>query len=105
MSESQPKSNAGRDLPQAKLKRQRWHFQVVWVVPLVAALVAGYLVYNRLHEFGRRITLRFRDGNGLKTGETPIKYRGVSVGEVKAIDLSRDRQYVEVVARLKRSAD
>jgi len=105
MSVPQQDTAAGPDLPKATVKRSRWHLQIIWVVPLVAALVAGYLVYNRLHEFGANITIHFRNGDGLRIGETPLKYRGVVIGEVKVIELSRDRQDVEVVVRLKRSAD
>ena len=101
MSESQNKS---AELPKAKVKRLKWHFSVVWIVPLVAAVMAGYLVYQRVQEFGPKITIRFRNGGGLKIGETPIKYRGVTIGEVRGVELSKDNQRVEVSARLKRSA-
>jgi paraquat-inducible protein B len=75
---------------------------VVWVVPLIAAVVASYLVYERVHEFGAKITIQFRDASGLRIGQTPIKYRGVTVGEVTAMELSKDHQYVVVQARLQR---
>src|SRR5688500_16401656 len=84
--------------------RQRRYFSVVWVVPLVAALVAGYLVYRHLQRAGPRITIRFTDGSGLKPGQSVIKYRGVTVGEVQTISLSTNLGTVEVGARLDRSA-
>jgi paraquat-inducible protein B len=77
---------------------------VLWVVPLAAAVVAGYLVYHRVQQSGPTITIRFKDGMGLRTGQTPVKYRGVTVGEVAGIELSKDQQYVLVEARLQRSA-
>jgi paraquat-inducible protein B len=69
----------------------------------VAALVAGYLVYERVQDVGPAITIKFKDGSGLRTGQTPIKYRGVSVGEVIAVDLSNDRRYVLASVRLRRA--
>jgi paraquat-inducible protein B len=104
MSHAQKNAGAGEDLPKAKVRRRQWRFPVVWMVPVVAALVAGYLVYHRVHEFGAKITIEFRDGSGLKIGQTPIKYRGVTVGEVTAVELSTDQQSVFVEARLRRSA-
>jgi len=104
MNESQEKLEAADGLPKAKVKRSRWRFPVVWVVPAIAAIVAGYLVYGRLQQLGPKITIRFKDGNGLKTGQTPIKYRGVQIGEVTAVELSPDQQAVVVRARLQRSA-
>lgn len=87
----------------ANVKRRRF-FSVVWLVPLVAAGVAGYLVYQRVAQAGPLITIRFADGEGLKPGQSPVKYRGVAVGEVRSIALSRDLHGVLVEARLDKSA-
>jgi paraquat-inducible protein B len=91
-------------LPEARVTRQRWRVAIVWVVPLVAAIVAGYLIVSRLQEFGPTITIRFRDGSGVKAGQTELRYRGVPVGEVTGIELSRNREHVLVKTRLRRSA-
>jgi len=64
------------ELPKAKVRKTRWSFSVVWAVPVIAAIVAGYLIYGRFQQLGPQITIRFRDGSGLKTDQTPIKYRG-----------------------------
>ncbi len=92
------------ELPKAKVRRRRWNFPIVWVVPVVAAIVAGYLIYNRVQEFGLRITISFKDGSGLRAGATPIKYRGVPIGEVTALEMSQDLQRVQVKVRLRRWA-
>lgn len=90
--------------PARAIVKRRRSISVVWVVPFFAAVVAAYLVYGRVQEGGERITIRFKDGNGLKPGQTPIKYRGVTVGEVRAVELSSDLQSVQVKVRLQRSA-
>ena len=66
-------------LPAATVRKRRWRFPVVWIVPLIAAIVAGTLVYNRLQEFGPTITIKFRDASGVKADQTEIRYRGVPV--------------------------
>jgi paraquat-inducible protein B len=91
-------------LPEANETRRRWNLSIVWIVPLIAAIVAGYLVYGRLQEFGPKITIRFKDGSGVKVGQTTINYRGVQIGQVTAVELSQDHQAVLVKARLQRSA-
>ena len=103
MSDARTDRKAG-DLPKAKATTGGWRSLVVWVVPVVAALVAGYLVFDRVREFGPEITIRFKDGNGVRVGQTPVKYRGVPIGQVTAVDLSEDLQHVAVKARLQRSA-
>jgi paraquat-inducible protein B len=92
------------ELPSARVSRSRWSSAFIWVVPLVAALVAGYLIYGRLKEHGPEITIRFRDGSGIRVGQTPILYRGVQIGEVTGVGLSKDQRRVEIRARLQRSA-
>jgi paraquat-inducible protein B len=103
MNDPQNTPGAAEGPPRAKTKEKTWNFSAVWVVPVVAAIVAGYLVYNRVHEYGPKITIRFKDAGGLKIGQTPVRYRGVQVGEVTAVDLSEDRQHALVTVRLRRS--
>ena len=93
----------GEELPKARTRKRRL-FRLVWVVPLVAALVAGWLVLDRMREYGPTVVIKFADGGGLRVGQTPIKYRGVQIGEVTGIELSDDQKQVLVKARLRRSA-
>jgi paraquat-inducible protein B len=93
----------GEELPKARVRRRRLP-SVAWLVPLIAALVAGYLAWDRLRERGPEIVISFSDGVGLRVGLSPIKYRGVVIGEVTGIALSEDHEAVLVHARLQRSA-
>jgi len=104
MNDSQENPQVVDALPKAVVKKWRWNFAVVWVIPLLAVIVAGYLVYDRMREFGPKITIKFKDGSGLKIGQTPIKYRGVTIGEVTAVELTEDQQRVLVQVRLRRAA-
>ena len=104
MNDSRIGHEVSGELPKAKLKKQKWKFPVVWIVPLAALLVTASVVYDRAREFGPQITIQFKDGSGLRAGQTPIKYRGVPVGEVTAIELSKDHGHVRVKARLQRTA-
>lgn len=104
MSDSQNNSKADETLPKVKIKRGGWSFPVVWVVPVVAAIVAAYVAYDRAREYGPKITITFNDSSGVVTGQTPIKYRGVPIGEVTAVELSKDLKHAMVMARLQHSA-
>ena len=91
-------------LPRATVRRRGLLSIVVWIIPVIAAAVAGFLIWQRFQEYGPTITIKFKDGAGLRAGQTAIKYRGVPVGEVTNIDLSNDEQYVLVRARMRHSA-
>jgi paraquat-inducible protein B len=93
-----------RDLPQAKIKRQS-RISMIWIVPLVAAIVGGWLVVKYVRQLGPVISIQFSDGNEIEANQTTLKYRGVRVGDVLSVKLSHDAQHVEVRARLDKSAE
>lgn len=76
-------------LPQAVVSRRR-SFSLVWLIPLVAVLIGGWLVVKALREKGPEITIAFRSAEGLEAGKTRIKYKDVAIGLVEEISLSPD---------------
>ena len=93
-----------RDLPQAKIRRQS-RISMIWIVPLAAAIVGGWLVFKYVRQMGPVISIQFSDGDAIKPNQTTLQYRGVRVGEVLSVQLTRDLEHVEVQARLDRSAE
>ena len=91
------------ELPRARVRRRRL-FRLVWVVPVLALGVAAWLIWQHVRSIGPEITITFNDGAGLRVGQTPVKYRGVAIGEVSGVELSKDQKQVLVHARLTRSA-
>jgi paraquat-inducible protein B len=92
------------ELPRARMKGASRGISVVWVVPLVAAIVAGYVAFDQIRDLGPKITIAFDDSSGVIAGETPVKYRGVKVGSVTRVTLSEDHKHAKVNVRLQRSA-
>ncbi len=84
--------------PRAKLRRPR--FQFVWLIPIVAAMIAGYLGYRTLIEQGPLLTLTFATADGLQAGQTQVKYKAVALGTVESIDLAKDNSHVIVKVRM-----
>jgi paraquat-inducible protein B len=101
---TEPTPPASGHVPKARTKRRAWRFPFIWVVPVVSALVAGYLVYRHVREFGGTITIQFRSATGLEPGQTPIRYRGANIGQVTDVTLTRDEEYANVKVKLKRFA-
>lgn len=84
--------------------RKRVVLSLIWLVPVIAAIVAGILIFQNWQKFGPVITIRFDNANGLDPNQTIVRYRGVRVGNVRSIELTKDMQGVEVRARLSRFA-
>ena len=55
-------------------------FSMIWIVPIVAAIIGAWLVYKAITEEGPTITVTFETGAGLTAGKTRVKYRSVDVG-------------------------
>jgi len=90
-------------IPHARIAKPS-RFSLAWILPLVAAIIAGWLVFKNVRKTGPSITILFKDGAGLQDGQTVIRYRGVRVGEIRSVGLSGDAKLVQVNARLDRSA-
>jgi paraquat-inducible protein B len=91
------------NVPTARLKK-RARFSLVWLVPAIAAIAAGWLVFQNVRKIGPAITIQFNDGSGLQANQTVLRYRGVQIGNVDAVELTDDAHHVLVRARLERAA-
>jgi len=60
-------------------------FSLIWVVPLIAIVIGGWMIFRDLHSRGPEITIDFADGSGVVAGQTVLEYKGVSAGTVEAI--------------------
>jgi paraquat-inducible protein B len=82
----------------------RGRLSLVWVIPIVAALVGAWLTFHTLSQRGPAVTISFRSAEGLEAGKTKLKYKDVEIGTVESIELSEDLSRVIVSARLVKSA-
>ena len=93
------------DFPEAvAARRSRWRVQLVWLVPLVAVLIGGWLAVKTVLEKGPTITISFQTGEGLEAGKTKIKFKNVDIGVIKRVALSPDHKRVIASAELNRDA-
>ncbi|NVK57990.1 MAG: intermembrane transport protein PqiB [Alteromonadaceae bacterium] len=76
----------------------------VWIIPIIALLVAGWMVYYQWHNQGPLITIDMSSANGIEINKTPIKVRDLEVGKVKKIELKPDLNGVRITARVEKSA-
>jgi len=94
------------DLPQAQVAgKSRSAFSLVWIVPLVAVLIGGWLAWKTISEKGPEFVIRFKSAEGLEAGKTKIRYKAVDVGVVESIALTPDHNTVLVHARLEKFAE
>jgi paraquat-inducible protein B len=85
--------------PQAVV-RSRAQLSIVWLIPLIAAVVGLFLAYRAYSERGPTISITFEHALGLEAGNTRVKFKEVDIGLVEAVEVSEDLSKVIVTASL-----
>jgi paraquat-inducible protein B len=94
------------DLPQAMVVAPKRHrLSIVWIIPILAALVAIGIAVQRIRSEGPTITIVFSAAQGIEAGKTLIKYKDVNIGQVKTVQLTEDFAKVEVTAKITKRAE
>ena len=93
------------DLPQATaVPAKRARFSAVWIIPVLAAVVAIGIAVQRILSEGPTVTIIFKSAEGIEAGKTFVKYKDVNIGQVTAVRLTDDFGKVEVTAKMAKSA-
>ncbi|NOQ14166.1 MAG: MCE family protein [Methyloprofundus sp.] len=76
----------------------------IWLLPLLSALIGGWVLYQSMIEKGIEISILFDNAAGIREGKTPIIYKGVRIGVVREVHISKNLQQVNVIAEIQRAA-
>lgn len=92
------------DLPTAKT-RPASNWSAIWVLPLIALIIGGWLGWRAYNETGIEIQVRFESGEGIQANKTEVVYKGMSVGKVKTLKLDDEGPSKAVVATVEMNKD
>ena len=82
------------------VSRKRSRISMVWVIPILAAVVAVGIAVERLLTEGPTITIRMKIADGIEAGKTDVKYKDVKIGLVTKVELDTNSDGVELTARM-----
>ena len=94
--------------PEATLRARvdsRPRLSPIWLVPIIAMLIAGWLVWDAMAKRGPLITVTFQSAEGLQAGESHLRYLEVDIGLVESITLNPNMAGVSVTIRTTREAE
>ena len=98
--------------PQAEQHRQpavdrpsRWLPSLVWLIPLLAAIIGATQVVTWLFDKGPEVTVSFASGEGLEAGKTKVKFKDVDIGQVTKVRLGPDATRVLATIQMAKEAD
>ena len=88
-------ANPEANIPTPQVRAaQRWN--MVWVIPILAALVGAWMVWQHMRSSGPVASVSFETADGIAAGRTEVRCRSVRVGFVKSVELSEDLDSVKV---------
>jgi len=88
------------DEPHAKVHTAKWG-PWIWIVPVLAVFLVGYLIVRYGFFGGGDITVRFAEARGLAR-YSPVRFRGAKVGTVQKITI--DENLDQVLVRISMDA-
>ncbi len=93
-----------RNIPKIEASNKFNFITSIWIVPIIALIIAGWLAYKYFSELGPEIRILFPTNEGLKAGQSYIKYKDVPIGVIKKIELQEDGDGVVVVVRMDKTS-
>jgi len=91
---------------QEALVRESKSFSIIWLLPMIAVVIGGWLLVKSLVESPIEITIDFPSGTGMEVGKTKVIYEGITAGIVTDIRLdTTDLEGVIATVEIDRRAE
>ncbi len=68
----------------------------IWILPVVAFLIGGWLIYKGINDAGIDIVIHFENAEGVIVGKTRVMYKGIPIGTVKGIMVDQNMKGVSL---------
>jgi paraquat-inducible protein B len=104
MKDSHTDSDKAETAPAPRIKKKSG-FSLVWLIPIITALIGGWLIFKTLSEKGPDITITFKTAEGIEAGKTKIKYKEIEIGVVHSVHFSADFSHIIVKASMEKGSE
>ncbi len=99
MSDEQQRKNIGQGQA-AEASTRPTRFSVLWIIPVIALAISGWLVWQHFASIGPRIVVSFDAADGIVPGQTQVKNKSVTLGVVQSVSLSPDMTHADVTIQM-----
>jgi paraquat-inducible protein B len=83
---------------------RRRRLSLIWAIPVITALVGGWLAWDTYTKRGPTVTITFQAAEGLQVGQSHVRHKDVDMGTVSGIELTPDRNRVQIKVEMRREA-
>jgi paraquat-inducible protein B len=89
-----------KNIPQVTESTKFNFLTSIWIVPIIALFIAGWLAFQYFDDLGPEIKIIFPKNEGLVAGQSVVKFKNVPIGKVTKIYLDEEVNGVIVVVRM-----
>lgn len=101
MTDSQPpNSRPARPVRNTARRAAQAGVNIIWLVPILALIVTLGIAWNSYSHRGSIIRVEFADATGITPGETALKFREITVGQVETVSFTEDLERVVLEIRV-----
>ncbi|MFC1813696.1 intermembrane transport protein PqiB [Thermodesulfobacteriota bacterium] len=103
MKDSHTESDTAATAPGPEVKKKSGP-SIVWLIPIITALIGGWLIFKTLSEKGPEIIITFKTAEGIEAEKTKIKYKDIEIGVVDSVHFSKDFSHVIVKVKMEKGS-
>lgn len=94
------------DMPvQEALIANKSPISAIWLLPVIAALIGLWLLFQAMSNAGVDITIQVESADGITVGKTEVRYKGFSLGVVSDLEFTDDLNYVIVSVEMESNTE
>ncbi len=93
-----------KELPQVQESSSFNFIASIWIVPIIAMVIALWLAFQYYSKLGPKIEITFQSNEGLKAGKSQVRFRDVPIGKIEKVMLAENGRGVKVIARIDKGA-
>ena len=91
--------NVNEEMVEVQIRKKEINI-LVWLIPLISIIVAGWLVFKYYTNLGPLIKIEFKNSGGLEPKRSIVKFRDVKVGIVEKVSILKNKEGVLVFVRM-----
>ena len=78
------------EMPEADVKHKSSRFSAVWIIPVVAAVIGGWMVFQNALQDKVIIEVEFKNASSIEAGKTLVKLRDIVLGKVIKVEFNKN---------------
>jgi len=98
---SEQSTPASAELSTANVKQKSRKVSPVWFIPIIAAIIGGWMVFQKALEEKLVVEVTFKNASGIEAGKTVVKLRNITLGKVTKVDFTKDLTSITVTIEFK----